>query len=286
MLGAHTRVRRTFTAEDIGFLHTIANTLALPIERNEAEQDLRGRNREIAELAERVAKLADGRRRILADALDVEDRTRERISQLLHDEVLQSLLTTRQDLAKAAAGTANDEVIARAKEGVVAAISELRNAVVALYPVTLGQGGLLSAIKATADFHARRSGFEPCVNVARDTAGIHDQLIVSLAQELLNNVVQHADANRVTLSLRRVKGELLFEFADDGRGMDTARARAALDQGHVGLASIALRVESLGGRFELVTNRGEGTRVRAIIPAESPRDPRDGSSATPRRTTP
>jgi GAF domain-containing protein len=97
VVGVHTRLPRTFTAEDIAFLESVANTLALAIERGEAEQKLRQRNSEMAELAEQVARLADERRRIMADALDAEDRTREHISQLLHDEVLQSLLSARQD---------------------------------------------------------------------------------------------------------------------------------------------------------------------------------------------
>jgi Asp-tRNA(Asn)/Glu-tRNA(Gln) amidotransferase C subunit len=57
-------------------LHTVANTLGLAIEQNDAEQELRERSQEIAGLAEQLSKLAEDRRRILADALDAEDRTR------------------------------------------------------------------------------------------------------------------------------------------------------------------------------------------------------------------
>jgi PAS domain S-box-containing protein len=270
VLSAHTRLRRTFGAEDVSFLHSVANTLALAIERIEAERELRQRNAETTQLAEQVAGLADERRRILADALDAEDRTRERISQLLHDEVLQSLLTARQDLA---GGTRNGSAqdgggIAQAREAVVEAISELRNAVVALHPVTLAQGGLAAAIKATADVHARRGGFEVTLDLAPDASGIRDQLIVSLAQELLNNVAQHAHASDVTITLRRTRDDIVFEIVDDGRGMEPARPREALDGGHVGLASIAMRVESCGGRLELTTGAGEGTRVRVVLPAD------------------
>jgi len=197
--------------------------------------------------------------------------------------VLQSLLTARQDLAKAEAKakeTAREDLVGRAKEGVVAAISELRNAVVALHPVTLERGGVLSAIKTSADFHAIRAGFDVSLNVEPEAGGRRDQLIVSLARELLSNVAQHGEADHVSVALRRVKDDLVFEVADDGRGMDPARPREAFDQGHVGLASIALRVESLGGSFELVTNRGEGTRVRVAIPNKTLGDRRDASPAS------
>ena len=282
VLGAHTYSPRTFTAEDINFLHTVANTLGLAIERNEAEQELRQRNREIAELAEQVSKLADDRGRIMADALDAEDRTRERISQLLHDEVLQSLLSARQDLAKLTpSGSARDDVASQAREAIVGAIRELRNAVVALHPVTLEHGGVAPAIKAIADLHATRGGFEVTLNVEPQAGGARDQLIVSLAQELLSNIAQHAQASHVTITLRRTRAGIAFEVADDGLGMNPARPRQALDGGHVGLASIAMRVESLGGTFHLTSSPGEGTRVRTVIPVETPHP--GGGSARVRR---
>ncbi|MGN6868833.1 MAG: ATP-binding protein [Solirubrobacteraceae bacterium] len=274
VLGAHTRSPRTFAEEDINFLHTVANTLGLAIERNDAEQELRQRNREIAELADQVSKLADDRRRIMADALDAEDRTREQISQLLHDEVLQSLLAARQDLAKLKpVGNDRDDLAAQAREAIVGAIGELRNAVVALHPVTLEQGGLASALKAIADLHARRGGFEVSLNVKPRTVGLRDQLLVSLAQELLSNVVQHAQARHVTITLRQAQQGIVLEVADDGRGMDATRPREALDQGHVGLASVAMRVESLGGTFQITSSPGEGTRVQVMIPIDPPDAP-------------
>jgi two-component system NarL family sensor kinase len=271
VLGAYTRSARRFTEEDINFLHTVANTLGLAIERNDAEQELRQRNREIAELAEQVSKLADDRRRIMADALDAEDRTREQISQLLHDEVLQSLLSARQDLAKLKpTGRDRGDPAAQAREAIIAAIGELRNAVVALHPVTLEQGGLASALKAIADLHARRGGFEVSLNVGPQAVGQRDQLIVSLAQELLSNVAQHAQARHVMISLHRTDRRIVLEVVDDGRGMDATRPRQAVDHGHVGLASVAMRVESLGGTFHITTSPGDGARVQIMVPIDPP----------------
>jgi PAS domain S-box-containing protein len=270
VLGASTRSPRVFTEDDVNFLHTVANTLGLAIERNDAAQELRQRNEEIAELAEQVAKLADDRRRIMADALDAEDRTRAQISQLLHDDVLQSLLSARQDLAKVTASErASANAASQAGEAIVGAIRELRGAVVALHPVTLEQGGLASAITAIADLHAARGGFEMSLNLEPSAGGLRDQLIVSLAQELVRNVAQHAEASHVMITLRRTREGLIFEVADDGCGMDPGRPKEALDRGHVGLASVAMRVESLGGSFELTTGPGEGTRIRTVIPVET-----------------
>ena len=286
VLGAYSLLPRTFTADALNFLYAVANTLALAIERNDAGHALNRREGELAVLAAQVARLTEDRHRMLVDALDAEDRAREGISQLLHDEVLQCLLTARQDLAKAEAiGTAHEELVRRAREGVVAAISELRDVVLALHPVAREQRGLSSAIGAIADFHARHSGFDVTVDLAPDAEGVCEQLVISLAQELLNNVTQHAAAKHVAVALRRAAEGVVFEVADDGRGMDSTRPAEALGQGHIGLASIGRRVESLGGRLELVTSRDNGTRVRTVLPVEQqPRSPSwavTGSGVTP-----
>ena len=268
VLGAYSLRPRTFTPDAHNFVGAVANTLALAIERDDAGHALEQREREMFELAKQVTSLAEDRHRILVDALEAEDRARERISQLLHDGALQSLLTVRQDLAKAEmTGRADGSLVRRAREGVAEAISELRNAVLALHPVALERGGLLSAIETICSFHARRSGFALALELVPWRGAVCDQLIVSVAQELLNNVAKHAEAKHVTVALRRAADQVVFEVADDGRGMGPGRAAEALDQGHIGLASIARRVESAGGRVELATSSGGGTCVRNRAPA-------------------
>lgn len=150
------------------------------------------------------------------------------------------------------------------------AIDELRGAVVALHPATRAAGGVAAALSAVAEVQARRCGFALTLEVAAEATGVRDQLIVSVAQELLNNVAQHAQARRVTVSLRRAGAGIVFEVSDDGCGIASGRREQALADGHIGLASIALRTESAGGRFELVTSPGRGTRVRLTFPAREP----------------
>ncbi|HEU5423047.1 MAG TPA: ATP-binding protein [Nitrolancea sp.] len=249
-------------------MESVANTLALAIDRRKTEEELWQRNAEMVKLTRQLTRLADERRRIMADALDAEDRARERISQALHDEVLQSLLSARQDLAKARRDkSGGDHALRDAAEAVVEAIGNLRSAVVALHPVTRARGGIAAAIRAVADLHAKRGGLEVTLSLQPQTSGVYDQLIVSLVGELLSNVAQHAEATQVTVSLRRTREQILLEVADNGRGIEPGRAEEALGQGHIGLASIAMRVESCGGRFELSATPGEGTRARAVLPA-------------------
>jgi PAS domain S-box-containing protein len=251
---------RRFSENDVDFLRGVSNTLALAVETARDDEELRRRSAEIT-------RLAAARQRIVADALDAEDQARERISQQLHDDLLQSLFVIRQDLAQADANPGRVDLLRRARDGVDEAIRNLRAAVFDLHPVVLAQGGLRPAVGAVAAHHAGVGGFEVSVDIQTAGGNDADRLLLSLVRELLANVVHHASARNVTVTLRQSAGELVLEVADDGRGIDRGSARAALAGGHIGLASAAERVEALGGRLELLDRPGGGTIARASIPA-------------------
>jgi PAS domain S-box-containing protein len=259
VLGVHTRSQRRFSDDEANFLRAAANTLAMAIERGRDNEELRRRSAQIAQLAAE-------RQRIAAEALDSEDRTRERISQQLHDDLLQSLFAIRQDLAQAAAGPGRRDLVLRARDGVHRAIRSLRAAVFDLHPVVLDQGGLPSAVNAVARHHAELGGFDVSVEIAPEAEGEHDRLLLSLVRELLSNVARHARARHALVRLWRADGELRLEVADNGCGVDPAQAWQAVARGHIGLASAAQRIEALGGRLELESRPGDGTRVRVVIP--------------------
>jgi two-component system NarL family sensor kinase len=159
-----------------------------------------------------------------------------------------------------------------AREGVERAVRRLRDAVHALHPIVLQHGGLEAAVQAAADQAARQGGFAAEVEVDPDAAGLRDELVLSLARELLTNAAKHADADSVRVAVRRVNGSVELEVADDGRGLDAAAVAAAPLQGHIGLASLIQRVEAVGGAVDLRANeaaggdRGHGTTVRARLP--------------------
>lgn len=230
------------------------------------ENDLRA---EVERLRARVAELEDelaDRRQFIAQVMDAEDRARRRIAQLIHDDALQSLLAANQELHEAAPGRAG---VTRAHEVVTASIEHLREAMLALHPVTLERGGLEQALGAVARQAGRQGGFEVAVRVEAGAVGRSDELVLAIVRELLQNSARHSGATRVSVVLRPESdgaGGIVVDVADDGHGMDPDRPRAALAEGHIGLASVAQRVEAGGGRFELVSEPGAGTRATAWLP--------------------
>jgi two-component system NarL family sensor kinase len=135
-----------------------------------------------------------------------------------------------------------------------------------LHPVLLDVGGLESALGAIAAQQGQIGGFRADVRIEPAACGVRDELVLSLARELLVNAAKHAQASRVEVSVRRAAAEVVLVVADDGRGMPEGRLQAALRDGHIGLASSRQRVEALGGRLLVSAGAGRGTRVTAVLP--------------------
>jgi two-component system NarL family sensor kinase len=195
--------------------------------------------------------------------MEAEDRARLRIAELIHDDALQSLLAANQELIEAAPGR---EQVTRAHEVVSGTIAQLREAMVALHPVTLQKGGLEQALSAVAR-QAERQSSDLSVSVDVDPAalGRNDELVLAISRELLSNVARHAHARSARVGVRSGDGSIEVIVVDDGAGMEPERRRDALAEGHIGLASVAQRVEANGGELRIEATPGSGTEVRATL---------------------
>jgi two-component system NarL family sensor kinase len=211
-----------------------------------------------------VRELAESRGRLVAQALDAEDHERRRLAEALHDEAIQNLLAARQELS-----AANGHDLDLVRLGLDRTVEQLRDAVFDLHPYVLEHAGLTAALEALAEHQARRARFRWQVEVDEAAAGVHDQLVFSIARELVVNAAKHAGASELRVSVRRLDGDIVLEVADDGRGIDPRRVAAAPLAGHIGLASCAERVEALDGSLEIGPREEGGTRIRVTVPAEA-----------------
>jgi two-component system NarL family sensor kinase len=227
-------------------------------------------SRLLARRGAQIGQLAESRGRLVAQAMDAEDRERRRLAEALHDEAIQNLLAARQDLDDA---PANRDSLARAQLGLDRTVSQLREAIFDLHPYVLEQAGLEAALRAVAEQQARRAGFSTTVTVAPAATGVHDELLLSIGRELVTNAARHAGAKQLSLAVDRVDGRLVLEVTDDGRGIDAEEVATAVSRGHIGLASCAERAEALDGSFRISGVPGRGTRVTITLPA-APVDPR------------
>jgi two-component system NarL family sensor kinase len=233
----------------------------------------------LARRADRVAELTASRGRLVAQALDAEDRERKRLGEALHDDALQNLLAARQDLEEGSQGDRGN--LERARAALEETVTQLREASFVLQSPVLQHLDIAHALDALAAQQGRRGRFRATVRVEPEAMGIDDQLMISLSRELLVNAARHSGATEVSVVLRRDAAALLLEVQDDGRGFDAERRLAAVREGHIGLASSTERVEALGGSLEIESALGAGAHILVSIPVarERRRAPRPAGAA-------
>jgi two-component system NarL family sensor kinase len=216
------------------------------------------------ERANQVEELSAHRGRLVAEAVGAEEQARRALAEQLHDGPLQALLAARQDLEEAMAG--DDSGLNRADHAVRATVAVLRDAVFELHPTVLEHAGLGPALLAVAEAKGQQAGFAPRVSVDRAASGVNDQLLFSLARELLANAAKHAQAQNVWIRLTSDGEAIEMVVRDDGQGFEPSEPREALRTGHIGLASIAERATAVGGGVSVETQPGTGTTVTIRLP--------------------
>ncbi len=235
----------------------------------------------IARRTAEVTQLVIDREHLLTEVLAAENRERQGLAEGLHDGPVQSLLATRHDLEEVALRLPDDAALARADQTLLDVASQLRSAIFELHPHVLDEAGLEAALRQIAETAAHRAGLELTLELDMLPAHKeHDRILFSVARELITNVVKHAQATAMTVTLREHGGERILTVSDNGSGFDPAVLSAQLARGHVGVASQRLRLETLGGRLELIARPDGGTRAIARLPVpEAPTPP--GSAGAP-----
>jgi PAS domain S-box-containing protein len=234
-----------FDEGDMTVLHSLAQQAAIAIE-----------NARLYEQAQQVATLEE----------------RQRLARELHDSVTQSLYGVTL-YAEAAARTLSMGEPARAaehlrvlRETAQEALREMRLLIFELRPPLLEQEGLVAAVRGRLEAVEGRAGLRVEMETAGEIAVPFEvqKELYRIAQEALNNVLKHAQAQCVTVTLAQSEGEIALEIADDGVGFDPRVSRAGL-----GLPGISERVKILSGKLEIESAPGKGTRVQVVIPLEN-----------------
>ena len=213
-----------------------------------------------------IRNLLVQRTELLDEMLGLEKRQQTELSERLHDGALQSVLAARYDLA--AVRTGSTEAIDRMSSTLTDAVHLLRDVVRELHPEVLNRSGLHTAVEQLADTVAERGALTVDLDTDDWPEGVRtdaDVLLFSCARELTNNVVKHAGAGTVAISLALTDTLGRITIADDGGGMAEVDLAAKLEDGHIGLAAIRTKVLAAEGQFDVDTGP-HGTRVTVTVP--------------------
>jgi|GEM_PF-167392 len=244
------KLKGDYVHADQGLLNTLGRQAALSIRNSQLT----------AELSDRLEELAASRMRLV----QADDVARRRLERDLHDGVQQQLvgLLARLGLARnqlrrdpELAGSTLRDVSLDAQR----ALENVQELARGIHPAVLTDRGLIEAVREratrmTVPVEVRTDGLPPGARFASDLEGA----AYFFVSEALANVLKHSNANRVEVRFVGGDAGLVVEVEDDGRGFDAGRAKRS------GLRGLQDRIETLGGRLEIMSGLGSGTKLRMI----------------------
>jgi two-component system NarL family sensor kinase len=225
----------------------------------------------------RLAAREEAHGRFAEQMVAAQEAERQRLARDIHDGISQRLVTlsfhldaVRTFLEREEAAAARED-LTTACDLVLTTLDEARTAIGALRPPVLDDLGLAGALAALA---RGLPGVGAVLDLDERRLPEHVEVaLYRIAQETLQNVLKHADAQVVTVRLATGDTGVRLELADDGAGFDVVARGGA---GH-GLASVRERAELVGGAVRITSRPGTGTTVTVTAPLDT--SPSDEESA-------
>jgi signal transduction histidine kinase len=257
-----------YTDDEERLLSTFANQVAVAIENARLYEDQR---RMIDELAELHRNLSQAER----DTVLREER--ERIAAELHDRIEQAIFTLGLKVNSILEREAVTEPIAtdlgEVRQLAVHTSEAVREAIFALSLPRPAASGLLAELRRLVREAGKNDGLEADLVVSGNPLRLSpesEQTLYILAREALANVVRHARARRVLVSLRYSDDGVDLVIQDDGAGASEQILRHYQESGtHFGMKRSRRQVEDLGGTFEVRNGEESGLAIRVRIPVRA-----------------
>ena len=237
--------------------------------RRRFESDLRSASKRILEASKRKAYLS-------ARLVETLERDRRDVAMYLHDEIGQMLTTLKTDLESAGNAVETGERLSSeclrvAEKKVVHLIGQIKQISRGLRPDILDTLGLVPALRSMIE------GFQEdfSLNIHFDCSeqlferidGNVSLTLYRIAQEAINNVSKHAQADEVFVTMTLKNGCVLLSVEDDGVGFDKDTVlNPASGQGPLGIMIMQERALLARGEFTLESEKGKGTMVSVEIP--------------------
>jgi signal transduction histidine kinase len=205
-----------------------------------------------------------------------QEEERRRLARELHDATVQDLIALNQQVEMVTREVSHnsERATARLQElrpQVTAIIDGLRRQIHALRPLYLEDLGFIPAlemlVRQLGQRHSLQSNFAVSGDVEAEPAMPIQISAYRIAQEALQNVVQHAQATRVEVTLHLADDSLNLEIADNGRGFAVPdRPYHLAQEGHFGLLGMKERAQLHSGTLQITSQPGGGTIVAVRLP--------------------
>jgi len=206
--------------------------------------------------------------RLTLELSQAEERERRRIALILHEDLQQQIAGARFHLTLLASRRqgVRREVIGRIDELLKEAIQKSRSLSHDLSPAVMNANDLAEVLEWLAQWARTRHGLTVRVRVCGLAILQSEALTMFLfrtVQEILFNVVKHAQVDEAAIRVRRIGRYVYLSVSDRGRGFDRHEVK---ETAGLGLLSIRERIQLLGGRIKIKSAMGQGTRCHLVVP--------------------
>lgn len=223
---------------------------------------------ELTEMSRKVQAAQEGLHDYIGAITAAQEEERLRLARELHDDTIQAVIALKQRV-QIAQRTVKDQTSLRTLNELETlaeqTVEDLRRLTRALRPIYLEDLGLVTALEMLA----RETSENNLLNVHFQKTGDENRLapevelaLYRIAQEALSNILRHANATQAFLQISFDDHEVKLEVRDDGVGFEMPKSPTDFaPSGHFGLLGIRERTDLIGGRLEVQSEAGQGTRL-------------------------
>jgi two-component system NarL family sensor kinase len=254
VLNVHSKEPRTWDDNHVALLAQVANLVARTVEN--------------ARLYARLLQREEILESFAARTVEAQELERRRLAGELHDGISQRLVSLWYHLLAAEDAVTDPErlgaELAAAKQLATDALAEARAAITGLRPSVLDDLGLGPSLESLARSVPH---LEAEVEIEPERLPPHVEVaLYRIAQEALQNVAKHAEANHVSVLFGPTEEGVRLVVADNGTGLREEWMAVAEDRHAYGMVGMRERAELIGGRLTVTSRPGRGTTVEVVVP--------------------
>lgn len=269
-------IQRNLDPIQLGMMQLTKGNLSirLPIDEHPAFELMYEEFNEMSEAIEDKLKLlqALGEEQVALQSETIETAVleeRKRLARDLHDSVSQQLFAIHMSASslpklQEVDGERAEEVLSQLVHMSFLAQKQMRGFISQLRPIELNGKSLSAAVEHWFPDYCRQNGLQGKLDIElqHELSEAKEHQLFFIIQEGVANVVKHASAKHVTLSLHETESQFVLHITDDGQGFDTSTKK----QSSYGLTTMKERAMKLGGDLQVMSRAGKGTRIIVSIP--------------------